>query len=250
MKHKLLTAVVLGFFAFTANAQTADEIIANYFENTGGIEKWKTIEGMKMSAKLNQGGMEIPLEIIQLKDGRQATLINLQGRVIKQGVFDGTDLWSDNFMTQKAEKSDAETTENFKQSLGDFPDVFLNYKAKGYTVELAGKETIEGTETFKLKLTKKPIKVDGQLTDDISFYYFDAENFVPLVVEAEIKAGPAKGQISQIKFSDYQEVSNGVLMAFSLAQGAKGGPSQPIVVTAIEVNPVVDAATFKYPEGQ
>jgi outer membrane lipoprotein-sorting protein len=250
MKHKLLTAVVLGFFALTANAQTADEIIANYFENTGGIEKWKTIEGIKMSAKVNQGGMEIPLEIIQLKDGRQATIINLQGRVIKQGVFDGTDLWSDNFMTQKAEKSDAETTENFKLSMGDFPDVFLTYKEKGYKIELAGKETIEGTETFKLKLTKKPIKVDGQLTDDITFYYFDAENFVPLVVEAEVKSGPGKGQVSQVKYSDYQEISNGVLMPFSLAQGAKGGQSQLLVVTAIEVNPVVDAATFKYPEGQ
>lgn len=250
MKHKLLTAVVLGFFAFTANAQTADEIIAKYFENTGGLSKWKTLEGIKMTAKLNQGGMEIPLEIIQLKDGRQATNINLQGRVIKQGVFDGTTLWSDNFMTQKAEKSDAETTENFKLSLGDFPDVFMNYKAKGYKVELAGKETIDGTETFKIKLTKKPIKVDGQPADDISFYYFDAENFVPLVVEAEVKSGPGKGQISQIKFSDYQELSNGVLMAFSLTQGVKGGPGQPITVSAIEVNPVVDAAAFKFPEGQ
>lgn len=250
MKHKLLTAVVLGFFAFTANAQTADEIIANYFENTGGIDKWKTIEGRKMSAKVNQGGMEIPLEIIQLKDGRQATIINVQGRVVKQGVFDGTALWSDNFMTQKAEKSDAETTENFKLSIGDFPDLFLNYKEKGYKVELAGKETIEGTETFKLKVTKKQVKVDGQLTDDISFYYFDTENFVPLVVEAEIKSGPAKGQVYQAKFSDYQEVSNGVLMPFSLSEGLKGGASQPLVVTAIEINPVVDAATFKYPEGQ
>lgn len=250
MKHKLLTAIVLSLFTISANAQTADEIIAKYFENTGGLDKWKSIEGLKMIAKINQGGMEIPLEIIQLKDGRQTTNINLQGRLIKQGVFDGTTLWSDNFMTQKAEKSDAETTENFKLSLGDFPDVFINYKAKGYSVELAGKETVEGTETFKLKLTKKPIKVDGQTTDDISFYFFDTENFVPLLVEAEVKSGPGKGMVSQIKFSDYQEVSNGVLMPFSLAQGAKGGPSSPIIVSAIEINPVIDAAVFKFPEGQ
>ena len=250
MKHKLLTAAVLAFFAFTASAQTADEIIAKYFENTGGIDKWKSIEGIKMSAKVNQGGMEIPLEIVQLKDGRQSTSISFQGKVIKQGVYDGSSLWSHNFMTMKAEKSDAESTENFKQDIGDFPDVFLNYKARGINVEVVGKETVEGTETFKVKVTKKPIKVDGQLTDNVSFYYFDAENFVPLVIESEVKSGPAKGQVSQVKFSDYQEISNGVMMPFTMTQGVKGGPGQPLNITSIEVNPKVDAAEFAYPEGQ
>ncbi len=250
MKHKLLTAAVLAFFAFTASAQTADEIIAKYFENTGGIDKWKSIEGIKMSAKVNQGGMEIPLEIVQLKDGRQSTSISFQGKVIKQGVYDGSSLWSHNFMTMKAEKSDAESTENFKQDIGDFPDVFLNYKARGINVEVVGKETVEGTETFKVKVTKKPIKVDGQPTDNVSFYYFDAENFVPLVIESEVKAGPGKGQVSQVKFSDYQELSNGVMMPFTMTQGVKGGPGQPLNISSIEVNPKVDATTFTYPEGQ
>ena len=67
-----------------------------------------------MTAKVNQQGMEIPLEIYQLKDGRQMTKITFQGNVIKQGVYDGETLWSHNFMTMKAEKSDAEETSNFK----------------------------------------------------------------------------------------------------------------------------------------
>jgi outer membrane lipoprotein-sorting protein len=241
-------AVVVAL-AVAAHAQTVDEIIGKYFENTGGIDKWKALQGLKMSAKLNQGGMEIPIEIYQLKGGKQMTVITFQGKTVRQGVFDGTTLWSDNFMTMKAEKGDAETTENMKQEAGDFPDPFLDYKSKGYTAELLGKETIDGTETFKIKLTKKPVKVDGQLTDNISFYYFDAENFVPLVVESEIKSGPAKGVISQIKWSDYQEVSNGMLMPFSMSQGSKGGPGNQITLTKIEVNPTVDAKAFIFPEG-
>jgi outer membrane lipoprotein-sorting protein len=248
MKMKM-TVCLVALVSFFAQAQSADEILAKYFENTGGIDKWKAVQGVKMQAKLNQGGMEIPLEIVQLKDGRQATTITFQGKEIKQGVFDGSTLWSHNFMTMKAEKSDAETTENFKVEMGDFPDPFLNYKDRGYQVELLGKETVDGSETFKIKLTKKPIKVDGTPTDNVTYYYFDAENFVPLMQESEIKSGPAKGMVSQVRMSDYQEVE-GLMMPFSMTQGVKGQGSQPITISAIVLNPPVDAKLFAFPEGQ
>jgi len=252
MKIRAVVIVVAFVCSFATQAQTVDEIVAKYFENTGGVDKWKALQGMKITAKVNQQGMEIPLEIVQLKDGLQMTSISFQGKSIKQGVFDGNDLWSHNFMTMKAEKSDAETTENMKLDVGEFPDPFLTYKERGLKAELMGKETIEGTETFKIKLTKKPIKVDGKATDNVVFYYFDAENFVPLVMEMEVKSGPGKGQISQIKWSDYQEVpnGNGLLMPFTMSQGAKGGPSQPINISAIELNPKVDNTEFKFPSGQ
>lgn len=248
MKTRLLV-FALALVAGVTQAQTVDEILAKYFENTGGVDKWNSLNGIKMVAKVNQGGMEIPLEIVQLKDGRQMTKITFQGKVIMQGVYDGTTLWSHNFMTMKAEKSDAESTENFKKEIGEFPDAFLNYKGKGYKAELLGKETVDGTETYKIKLVKKPILVDGKETENVVFYYFDAENFVPLMTETEIKSGPAKGMVSQSKMSDYQEVS-GLMMPFSMSQGVKGQPGQPLTITAIELNPAVDAAAFKFPEGQ
>lgn len=166
----ILTLVILAGH-FITNAQTADEIIATYFENIGGMENFKNLEGIKMIAKVNQQGMEIPLEIIQLKDGKQMTIINFQGKQIMQGVYDGETLWSHNFMTMKAEKSDAETTQNFELNTNDFPDSFVDYKEKGYTVELMGNETIDGTETFKIKLVREPITVDGNKEEDVSYYF-------------------------------------------------------------------------------
>ena len=245
--NRNLLVLLFCFISVTASqAQTAEEIIAKYFENTGGVEKWKALQGIKISAKVNQGGMEIPLEIVQLKDGRQMTTITFQGKEIKQGVYDGSTLWSTNFMTMKAEKSDAEATENFKVDLGEFPDPFLTYKERGLKVELLGKENVEGSETFKIKLTKKPIKVDGKVTDNVAFYYFDSESFVPLMMESEVNSGQAKGMISQNKMSDYQEVG-GIMMPFSMAQGIKGQGSQALTITNIELNPKVDAAAFAIP---
>lgn len=245
MKKLLLVAVL--FVGLIANAQTVDEILATYYENIGGIENFKNIKGIKMTAKVNQQGMEIPLEMYQMADGKQMTVINFQGKEIKQGVFDGETLWSHNFMTMKAEKSDAEATANMKLDMNDFPDAFINYKEKGYKVELLGKETIDGAETFKIKLTKEPITVDGKKEDNITYYFFDTENFVPIAIQSEIKSGPGKGMMSEITMSDYQEV-DGLYFPFSMTQGVKGQPGAPLTITKIELNPTVDAALFAFPE--
>ncbi|MFK5889916.1 MAG: outer membrane lipoprotein-sorting protein [Flavobacteriaceae bacterium] len=246
-KIKVLIMVLVAGFTVQLNAQTVDEILSTYFENIGGLENLQKLEGVKMTAKVNQQGMEIPLEIIQLKGGEQMTVITFQGKKIKQGVFDGTTLWSTNFMTMKAEKSPKEVTDNMKLEMNDFPDPFIDYKKKGYKVELLGKETIDGTEMFKIKLTKEPVTVDGKKEDNVSFYFFDTENFVPLVVQAEIKSGPAKGKISETKFSDYQEVE-GIYFPFSISQGLKGQPGQGVTIDTLIVNPKVDMTAFKFPE--
>ena len=244
---KLLLVAFLATAFTQVQAQTVDEIIANYYENTGGLENWEKLEGIKMSAKVSQGGMEIPLEIVQLKNGKQMTSINFQGIEMKQGVFDGEVLWSTNFQTQKAEKSDKETTDNMKIQAMDFPDPFMNYKEKGYTIELLGKEDLDGTETFKIKITKKPLIVEGEEVENSSIYFVDTENFVPIVVHTEVRMGPGKGMVSEAKMSDYQEV-DGLYFPFSLTQGIKGQGGQGITIDKIELNPTVDAAEFKFPE--
>lgn len=246
---KKLTLLLLVFCAsFTVNAQTADEILASYFENIGGLENLKKVKGLKTIAKVSAQGMEIPIEMVQLNGGKQYMKFNLQGKEMTQMAFDGETMWSTNFQTMKAEKSDAEATANMKLDNNDFPDPFIDYKAKGYTVELLGKETIDGAETFKIKLTKEPVTVDGKKEESVSFYFFDTENFVPIVIHNEVKSGPQKGMTSEVKMSDYQEV-DGIYFPFSIIQGAKGMPGgQPITISKIELNPTVDDSNFKFPE--
>ena len=248
MLSRILVLITL-VCSYTINAQTVDEIIDNYFENTGGVENWEKIEGVKMNAKVNQGGMEIPIEIVQLKSGKMMTTINLQGQSLKQGVFDGEVLWSTNFMTQKAEKSDEESTNMVKNEMNQFPDPFLNYKEKGFTAELVGTETVDGSETFKIKLTTTPNIIEGKEVPSISYYFFDSENFVPIQVQKEILVGPGKGMVSEIKMSDYQE-AGGIYMPFSMTQGIKGQPGAPINMDKIEINPTVDDSEFTFPESE
>jgi len=248
MKLKVSFIIMSAFIVLRVNAQdiTADQIIDNYYENTGGKEAWGEIEGIKIVASTNQGGMEIPLEIVQLKDGRTYTQFSLQGQNLMQNVYDGSVLWGINFQTMKPEKADKESTENMKLELNDFPDAFYNYKSKGYTAEFVGMETVEGTETYKVKLIKEPKMVDGKEVENVTYYYFESENFVPILQETEIKSGQMEGKIQQATMSDYQEVSNGIYMPYSMTQGVKDMGSQTIKIDSIVLNPEVDDEKFNY----
>ena len=104
------------------NAQTADEIINNYFENTGGSENWDKLKGTKMEAEADAQGMTIPVELLSTKDGKQLVKINLQGQEMTQVSFDGETMWTTNFMTMSPEKSDQETTDNMKKQMKDLLD--------------------------------------------------------------------------------------------------------------------------------
>ncbi|RCL69050.1 MAG: outer membrane lipoprotein-sorting protein [Bacteroidetes bacterium] len=244
--QNLFLVAIVSLLTISLNAQSVDEIVGNYLENTGGAENWENVKGVRMNASINQMGMEIPIEMVQLKD-KMYTKISIQGQEIKQGVFDGETLWSTNFMSMKAEKSDQEDVDNVKNELAEFPDPFLNYKDKGFTVELMGTETVEGSDVYKIKLTKKPMVVDGEEVPNVSIYYFDSENFVPIMVHEEVMSGPGKGMIMESKMSDYQEVE-GLYFPFSMTQGVKDQPGQPITIESIELNPSIDDSEFNFPE--
>lgn len=241
-KLKSILAIgILALTSVTAYAQTADEILSKYFTTIGGADKLRALKGVKMELTAKMQGMELPVEVTQMNGGKMLVKLNFQGKDITQMAFDGKDVWTTNFMTMKAEKADAETTENTKNSAQDFPDPFLDYQSKGYKVEYVGKETKEGTECYKLKLTKKPVKVNGVSTDDISYYYLDTENNLPILSESEIKSGPMKGKKSESKMSDYQEVE-GIYFPFSISMGG-----QEMKVKKITLNPTVDEKAFAFP---
>ena len=240
----------MSFFSILSFAQTADEIIDGYYEAIGGKDAWLKVENMVFNASVNQQGMEIPLEIYRAKDGKSYTKISLQGMSMMQGVYDGESLWNTNMQTMKPEKATTEQTENFKNAMAEFPDALLEYKKLGYTAELVGTESFDGTEAHKLKLTKKPMTKDGAQVDNVEFYFFDVESMVLLGSESVITdPGPMKGKTSQTKLSEYAEV-DGLFMPFSMSQGIKDGPSQAIKLSEIQVNVEIDEKIMMFPSGK
>lgn len=245
---KLFTLACVALSSSFAYSQSAEEIVDTYFENIGGKENFEQIKAIQMDAKVAVNGLNIPMTMINTESGKQILVAKFQGQEIVQLAFDGKTAWSTNFQTMQAEKAESDATENVKRSIVDFPDPLLNYKKKGYTIEKLGTESIEGTECVKLKLTKKPQLADGVEVPNIVYYYFETENYVPILTETEVMTGPQKGVISVTSFSDYQEVE-GLYFPFSMTQGAKGQPGgQTIQFESITINPEVDESQFQYVE--
>jgi outer membrane lipoprotein-sorting protein len=243
---RIVLFLAFSFTSILSFSQTAEEVVATYIKNIGGADKLKNISSVQMKAAVDYGGMSIPIEMISLRDGRSVMKITFQGQEMVQMAYDGKTAWGTSFMTMKPEKNDAEQTENIKRSLGDFISPLIDYKANGYSIELLPNETIEGVECFKLKLTKKPMLVDGKEVPNIEFYYIDKENFVPIVVEAEIPSGEMKGNISQTVYSDYQEV-DGVYFPFSMTQRLKDGEGQTIEFEKVVLNGKFEDKIFIFP---
>lgn len=230
-------------------AQDANQVISNYLETIGGVENWKKLDGIKFIGKGIQQGQEFPGYMIMMKDGRQIQAYEIQGKTMKDNVFDGNTLWNTNFQNLKAEKASSEQTNNFKLDENDFPDPFIDYKKKGYTAELLDNETIDGVETHKIKLVKEPHTVDGQKVDDILFYYFDTESNVPIAMEVELKSGPGKGQMYRTTMSDYQEV-DGLYFAFTTTEYIGQQEIITISLDSVELNPTVEDSLFAFPENE
>lgn len=245
---KPLSLVFIAFFlipGLALKAQTADEIVSRYIENTGGKEAWSAIKSMKATGVVKAQGMELPA-VILTKPMKQKVAITFQGLTIVQPAFDGETGWQTNFMNMKAEKMEAEDNEIAKADADDFPNPFMGYKEKGYAVELQGSETVEGTDCFKVKFTKKPVKIDGKEEENSSIYFFDKENFVPIVIKTMVKKGPAKGKFAETVLSDYQEVG-GVMMPFAMDQKFEGQMQASIAIQKMEANVEIDDKEFAFP---
>jgi outer membrane lipoprotein-sorting protein len=243
---KIFLFLAFSFISIISFSQTAEEIVATYIKNIGGTDKLKAISSVQMKASVDYGGMSIPIDMVSLRDGRSVMKITFQGQEMVQMAFDGKTAWGTSFMTMKPEKNDAEETENIKRSVGDFISPLINYKENGYSIELLPNETMEGVECFKIKLTKKPLMIDGKEVPNIEFYYIDKENFVPIVVEVEIPSGEMKGNISQTVYSDYQEV-DGVYFPFSMMQRLKDGEGQVIEFEKVLLNQKFEDKIFLFP---
>ncbi|MBT8258851.1 MAG: outer membrane lipoprotein-sorting protein [Bacteroidia bacterium] len=245
---KILGAVAVFFTALNLNAQTAEEIIDNYIENIGGYANWEKVESMKVIGIGRQQGIDYPFVATMMKDGRTVIDVDLQGTSFIVEAFDGENAWAMNFQTQKAEAFDSEASANYKNNAMDqIPDPFFNYKDKGYQVELVGTESFEGTDAFKIKLIKKPVMVDGKEEENIDFFYFDTENFVPIAMESVVKSGPAKGMTSQTLMSDYQEV-DGLYLPFTVIEKFNGNVNLEMLYKTVEFNAEIDESIFVMPK--
>jgi outer membrane lipoprotein-sorting protein len=238
LKRILVMAGAAVVFCMPATAQTLDEIIAKHFAARGGVEKLKAVKTMRMSGRAAGQGGEIPLVI----ESKRPELVRVEFTV--QGLtgitaYDGATGWQVMpFMGKKdAEPMSGDDLKQMQEQ-ADFDGPLMDYKAKGNQVELLGKEKVEGSDAYKLKLILK--------NGNVHTVFIDADSFLELKdISKIIQNGTEVEQESTA--SNYKEVE-GLVFPFLMEQGAKGSAQkQRIIIEKIELNPPIDDARFKMP---
>lgn len=233
----VLPALLVLQMAAAAADLTVDEVIAKNIDARGGLEKMKAVKTVKMTAKIMNHGMEVP-GTMELKRPNMIRMeFTIQGQNIVQ-AFDGENGWM--IMPLMGVKDPQKMTEDDVKEVkeqADFDGPLVDYKEKGNTVELMGKEDVEGTSAYKIKVTLK--------SGDVRYIFVDADSFLELKTTAMIKREGNEMQIDSYS-GDYKEV-NGLMLPFSIETKMKDQTISQITVDNVEMGVDLDDAMFKMP---
>jgi outer membrane lipoprotein-sorting protein len=240
----MLRSFVLGLAAGLAlarplPAQTVDVVVSKNIEARGGLAKIKAVKSMRMTGRTTVGpGGEAPL-VIEFKRPNKIRLdITLQGMTLTQ-AYDGKNGWQINpFAGSK--NAEPMSPEELKQAddQSDIDGSLVDWKAKGHTVELLGKEKVEGTDAYKLKVTLK--------SETIHYLYLDADSYLDIKLESKRTIRGTETEAEQT-IGDYKEVG-GLLIPHALESGVKGRPEkQKITIEKIELDVPIDDSRFAMP---
>lgn len=240
MLRKTFTGFALAILLATpAVAQTVDELVAKNLQARGGADKIKAVKSTRTTGKMVMGqGMEAPFVISEKRPNQTRMEFTFQGMTGVQ-AFDGKTGWSVMpFMGKTDPEAMPEEEVKKMQEQSDMDGLLLDYKEHGRSVELVGKEDLEGTPVYKLKVTQK--------SGDIAYVYIDAEQYLQLKQTGKTKV---RGQEieSETTFGDFKKV-DGLVFPHSIEQKAQGMPGGMVMtVSKIELNPGVTDARFTMP---
>lgn len=239
----MLCTAFMAFVSVSVKAQTADDIINKHIEAMGGKAKLLSIKSVYMEGtSIMQNGTEIAQKSWKV-DGK------LYRQEINSAMFNFAMLvtdkegWRQNPRNGGAfEPMTAEAIANMQVQL-DCAGAFVDYAAKGHKVDLIGKEDVEGTPAYKIKITYK--------SGNEANYFFDATTY--LIIRMSAKGGgmgmgggrgPGAGaDVERITdFSDYKKTEEGFMFAFKVTPVGMGGG---IYYEKIEVNKPVDPKAYK-----
>jgi hypothetical protein len=230
---RIALVTVISLLALNTFAQTVDEVIDKHLEALGGKDKLAALKSVRMESNLSVQGMDIPVIITRVHNTGQRVDISamgMEGYVINTPTAGWTYM---PFMGQSApEAMPADQVKEGEDEL-DLQSSFYNYQEKGHKFELLGKEDVDGTEAYKIKLTTKGGKERTLFIDTKNHY----------LIRTTVRA-TVMGQEQEVtyNYSNFKKTEEGYLFPYSI-NGAFG--QGDMTVTKIEINKPVDEKLFK-----
>jgi hypothetical protein len=183
--------------------------------------------------------MKIPVTTTIIVNQAARTEVSVMG-MTQISCVNGDSGWQLNPFNggSEAEPMTADMVKQIKEST-EIAGSLINYKRKGYQINNLGKEDLEGTEVYKIKVDKGEGRTEYCFIDPTS--WLEIKNVTVATVDGQEQTG------EQI-LSNYKEV-HGVLMPHTIESNDPGmGGSAIINLTKVVVNEAVDPKIFDFPK--
>jgi hypothetical protein len=229
------------------SAQTVDELVAKHVEARGGYDRLKAIQTVRMTRTVATPFTSVEVVVHKKRPNliRWDQTPKGQTTAIPRAV-NATGAWD---LTQgKVVMRPEPLAVEGREIDGDFDGLLVDWKAKGHTVTLEGKEQVGTRDAYKLKVTTK-----GGTSREV---YLDAETYLETQIVGKVRLPQVDPKTREFRyndttvvFSDWRDV-NGVKFPFSVDEERTGGPitqSFAIYTRTIEVNVPMDDALFAPP---
>jgi outer membrane lipoprotein-sorting protein len=238
MLRSMFAIVVAGVLAapmVSATQQSpVDELLAKNLAAKGGA-KVRDLQSMKQVSSMSMQGMDATMTVYTKRPNRLRQEISVGGQTVTSG-FDGVTPWIINPMAGSNRPIAVTGPQaDMLREQGDFDGPLVDYKAKGYTVELLGLETIGDRKLNHVRMVST--------TRQVVHLYFDAVTNLEAKRVTEIETSRLEQELS-----DYRSV-DGVMVPFQIRLLVNGVPQSEMKVKTVELNVVMDEAIFRMPRG-
>ena len=239
--RRRFVALLCVFTIPAAFGYTADELVTRNVEAKGGLDSIHAIKSLRLSGhmRIQQDTVELDYVTLIKQPGSVRYEAALQGLTQVQ-AFDGEQAWQINpFQGRKdPEKLAADDAKGMSEDAADFAGPLVDYKAKGYKLDYLGREDVDGTEAYKLRVAR----ANGDLTT----VYLDPDYFLEIrTINRRIEHGVPVETV--VDYGDYEKVA-GVFLPFSQESGLKGSSDrQKVQFDKAEANLDAGDGLFHFP---
>ena len=130
-----------------SSAQTVDDVVRRYIEARGGLARLRTVQSLRLSGTMELPGVSAPFVLELKRPDRMRTEFTIEGRM---GIraFDGRTAWEQLPLPgERARLMSPEDAAEAREQADVDLSPLVDPAAKGYTVELVGRDRLPGGDT-------------------------------------------------------------------------------------------------------
>ena len=221
--------LIIFLFAFLQSSaqNNADVVVNKVIEVIGGREKLLAINSIKKTGNIEFSGQKIPLTFYAVNKVAERTEFTFNGMTGYNILTKDSGYNFSPFAGQISPENMTPDDVKLSQDELDLPGVLVDYKSKGYTIELLENDDVDGVDAIQLK-----INVTSHKT---LFYFIDPSNYY-IIRKKSVTISNGQENSNTTDFYNFKKTKEGVLFPYTFDN---------ITYDSIDLNVPIDPQLFK-----